>query len=79
MQSHDNVSLFVQHIFGNNPGVATSILEKVEKGSMHNKSLNSQAMGGVAPSQSNFNLTQDDLHSLKGMLGIGKQINNKIN
>lgn len=78
MQSVDNVSLLVQRIFGNNPAAATNLLEKRDKGSMRNGSLNGQAIGGAA-SVSNGNLTQDDLMSLKGMLGIGKQINKQIN
>ena len=68
----------MQRIFGNNPAAATNLLEKVDKGSMRNGSLNGQAIGGAA-SVSNGNLTQDDLMSLKGMLGIGKQINKQIN
>ena len=65
MQSHGNVSLLVKHLFNNQRAAVTSNI--LEKGSMREKSLNNQEIGG-ATSQ----ITQEDLISLRDMLGFGK-------
>ena len=73
----DNVSLLVHHIFGNKAQKVQNNNTRIERGnSVRNRSLNSKEMGG-AYSQSNYNLTIEDVNSLRDIL-IGKHFSGKI-